>query len=340
MKMADVKMNNQLMSIDETNSIIDSGKFLLIAGDESVLLKLNKGNWIAGTIPYFMDTDGGITTREKCFITILPDYLLELEIKTYDKDTIKNVYVDGHENGLSFIIIPAMNEIHFSFALNGPSYEHFGYNPLIGWIAGIHLDDLGKETAKTITGKDGQLLEDKAVVIHGSLPDGKYSEIDIINIFKQGSGDEIQFLEDSFTVKDALINGKQRNFADYLKEIGHDTRFPLVADYLGSMINISYQSVDEEKHEVVFYAPVFKGQLYKNAEKLEDYIAKFESQMPKEDIKKIVFSCNCILNYLYSELEGKKTEGISGPITFGEIGYQLLNQTLAYITVKDYTDDD
>ena len=49
----------------------------------------------------------------------------------------------------------------------------------------------------------------------------------------------------------------------------------------------------------------------------------------------LFFSCNCILNYLYSELEGKKTGGITGPITFGEIAYQLLNQTMVYLTIED-----
>ena len=47
------------------------------------------------------------------------------------------------------------------------------------------------------------------------------------------------------------------------------------------------------------------------------------------------FSCNCILNYLYGELEGKKIDNISGPITFGEIGYQLLNQTLTFLYIED-----
>ncbi len=338
--MAEIKMNNQLLTVEQTNAIIDAGKFLLIAGDESVLLKLHKGNWIAGTIPYFMDTEGGISTREKCFITILPDYMLDLEIRTYDKDAIKNIFVDSKDNGVIFTIIPAMSELHFGFALNAPTYENFGYNPLIGWIAGIHLDDLGTATAKTVNGLTGDLKDDLAVVIHGALPETKYSEIDIVNIFEQGSGDEIQFLENSFSVKEALINGKKRNFSEYLKEINHDTRYPLVADYLGAMINISYQSIDEEKGEVVFYAPVFKEQIYKNAEKLEDYVTKFDNQMPKEDISHIAFSCNCILNYLHSELEGKKTEGITGPVTFGEIGYQLLNQTLAYITIKDYSEDE
>ncbi|MCF2140727.1 MAG: hypothetical protein K9W44_11790 [Candidatus Lokiarchaeota archaeon] len=338
--MTEIKMNNQLMTLEQTNLLIESGKFLMIAGDEKLLLQLKKGNWIAGTIPYFMDVNGGVSTRDECFVTVLPDFILDLEIKTYDKDDIKNVFVDSKDNGINFIIIPAMSEVHFNFALNAPIFKNFGYNPLIGWIAGVHLDDINNTTAKTATGLTGELKNEYAVVIHGSLPDTKYAEIDIVNIFTQGSGDEIQFLEDSFKVKDALINGKKQNFAEYLKKINHDTRFPLVADYMGVMINISYQSIDEDNMEVNFYAPVFKGQIYKNAEKLEDYVSKFEHEMPKEDINYITFSCNCILNYLYSELEGKKTEGITGPITFGEIGYQLLNQTLVYITIKDYTDEE
>ena len=49
----------------------------------------------------------------------------------------------------------------------------------------------------------------------------------------------------------------------------------------------------------------------------------------------IAFSCNCILNYLYSELEGKQTGPITGPITFGEVAYQLLNQTMVYLVFHD-----
>lgn len=47
------------------------------------------------------------------------------------------------------------------------------------------------------------------------------------------------------------------------------------------------------------------------------------------------FSCNCILNFLYSELEGKRTGELIGPVTFGEVAYQLLNQTLVYLQIED-----
>jgi hypothetical protein len=48
-----------------------------------------------------------------------------------------------------------------------------------------------------------------------------------------------------------------------------------------------------------------------------------------------VFSCNCILNYLYAELEGKRTGAITGPITYGEIANLLLSQTLVRLLVND-----
>jgi hypothetical protein len=37
-----------------------------------------------------------------------------------------------------------------------------------------------------------------------------------------------------------------------------------------------------------------------------------------------VFSCNCILNYLYAGLAGARPLSITGPATFGEIAYGLL----------------
>jgi len=54
-----------LYSIQETVNAIMTGKTLYLAGDEKVLSQLPKGNWIGGTIPYFMTKTGGISTQEK-----------------------------------------------------------------------------------------------------------------------------------------------------------------------------------------------------------------------------------------------------------------------------------
>jgi hypothetical protein len=61
----------------------------------------------------------------------------------------------------------------------------------------------------------------------------------------------------------------------------------------------------------------------------------FNSMIPTGNNDAIAFSCNCILNYLYAELEGKQTGNFTGPITFGEVAYQLLNQTMVYLDIQD-----
>ncbi len=48
----------------------------------------------------------------------------------------------------------------------------------------------------------------------------------------------------------------------------------------------------------------------------------------------VPFACNCVLNFLYGKLEGAQA-GLPGPFTFGEIAYQLLNQTMVYCDVID-----
>ena len=324
-----------MYTVDELSKKIKEKKSLFLAGDEKVLSKLPKGRWIGGTIPYFMAENGGEFSQDKIYATELPAYISDLKIKAYTSKTIPNVYKDLPDNGFGLIVIPATSKTHLEFALKSPSYEGFGTSPLIGWIAGINLADLGKISPKVLNGETLEVLEDGALVLQAKLPENKAADINIINIFQQGQGDALSFKEDGFSVKTVLVNGKETNFADYILENGLDTRLPLVADYYGALVNISFQNVDKDKKEVQFYAPVFKGMMYKLAAPVKDYIQLFSSQLPKEGADHITFSCNCILNYLYSELEGKKTGAVTGPITFGEIAYQLLNQTMVYLTIDE-----
>jgi hypothetical protein len=328
-------MKTELHDKQAVIAMIKAGKQLLLAGDEATLQDLPKGDWIAGTIPYFMASQGGVCTRDQIFVTQLPDYVIRVENKVYDPKNIDQVYNEAPEHGFSVIIIPATSPTHLAFALNAPYFPSFAAKPLIGWISGVLLSDLGKVAPKVFDGTQAKSLEDAAVVMHVQLPTTKMVEIGIVNIFEQGAGDTITFEQTSFGAKKAMINGKEMDFADYLTQKGVDTKLPLVADLFGAMINTSFQAVDTSKHEVNFYAPVFEGIEYKVANPVGDFVNGFMAQVPNGVGDNLVFSCNCILNYLYAELEGKKTANFTGPITFGEVAYQLLNQTLAYITIDD-----
>jgi len=319
---------------NEVAAMIAAGKKLLLAGGEQALSELPAGFWIAGTIPYFMTGQGGVFTRDRIYVTELPEYVLKAEVKIYDETNIHNVYNDAPQHGFSVIIIPGSCRTHFTFALNAPGFPGFATRPLIGWIAGIALDE---EAAlpRVFDGRSGQSLSNGAVVLHVELPANKLVEIDIVNIFEQGDGDTIVFLEDGFSATQALINGQLKNFADYLYENSIDTKLPLVADLHGAMINTSFKSLGFAKRQVKFYAPVFAGYRYKIAKPVGDYMDHFLRQVPEGVGEKLFFACNCILNYIYADLEGKKTANFTGPITFGEIAYQLLNQTMAYLTIED-----
>jgi len=173
------------------------------------------------------------------------------------------------------------------------------------------------------------------VAMHVPLPDNQVANVNIINLFEEGKGPAIEFPATGFTAGTCSINGDAGNLAQYIQEHNIDTRLPLVADYSGIKVNVSIQNVDVAGGRVDLYAPVFEGVKYHFAEPVADYMHDFENEVKKNDTTNIAFSCNCILNFLYSELEGKKTGHITGPITFGEVAYQLLNQTLVYMTISE-----
>ena len=328
-------MDPEMHSIEEVRLKLAGGQRLLLAGDESLLRKIPAGNWIGGTIPYFMTRAGGLTTKERIYVTEIPDYILDIEIKHYDAQTISQVYTDAPEHGFSFIIIPAKSPTHFSFALNVPTYEGFAMRPLIGWISGIHLNEWERETPKVFNGSTAEAIEDGAIVMHARLPANKVADIGILNMFEQGDGDRIKFIESGFSAKQAYINGVKMDFASYLRQKQLDKRLPLVADYYGAMLNTAFQDESGPDGEVQFYNAVFSFLEYKHAKPIQNYNDLFTRKITTGLDIQSIFSCNCILNYIYSGLEGKQSNCAPGPSTFGEIAYQTLNQTMVYLRIID-----
>ena len=329
-------MNRLLLSITEVAELIQSGKTLSLAADENLLATLPKGAWIGGSIPYFVAEEGGLQTRDKIFVTEISEAAGNpVTFVSYSLETIKNIAVEAPENGFTVLIVPALSAMHAEYANHARDYDEMFMKPIVGWVAGVHLDDLGKVTPKVFNGQSGEVLENAAVALHVSLPADKMAQVKILNLFKQGEGDVITFPVTGFGVTDCLVNGEQTNFADYATLHSLDLSLPLVADYNGAQINTSFQAIDAANHQVNFYAPVFAGIEYRQAAPVGDYVTEFDQLAAGQHLN-TQFSCNCILNYLYGKLEGRKTGDLTGPMTFGEIAYQLLNQTLVYLEVDSH----
>jgi len=327
------RVPGQLMSVDMAAEFIRSGRVMCIAGDERALRQLPPGRWIGGTISYFIAEQGGVTTQDQVFVDLLPAGCGDPKLRFYDSASIPKICVEGPENGFTLVVMPAFAPIHMQFAQHAPSYEDMYIKPLVGWVAGVHLSELGKITPKVVFGPTGDFAESNAVAIHVPLPPERSASVDIVNLFQPGDGHVIRFPKAGFSADEVLIDDEPRNLARYLADSGIDTKLPLVSDYCGAHINVAIRATDASKGEVDFYAPVFEGIDYRFAEPVPSYSAAFQEQAPKEDIG-AAFSCNCILNYLYGDLEGHRTGALVGPVTFGEIAYQLVNQTLVYLRVE------
>jgi hypothetical protein len=327
-----------LHSRDVTAELIKSGKWLLLAGDEALLAALPVGNWIGGTIPYFMAAEGGLRTADRVFVTEFPG-AESATIRSYDRSTLPRLAADHPGHGFTVLLIPAFTAVHAEFAENVSNYPGVFDRPLVGWISGVALEDIGQVKPRVFDGTTGTSSGDRAVALHVALAPHNIASVEIINLFAPGSGDTITFTDSStssgagFSVSEAQINGKPANLARYLTERAIDTRLPLVADYNGAMINVSIQKVDAAAGTVDFYAPVFSGTDYHIAGPVDDYVAGFAAQV-HSDSPAPAFACNCILNYVYAELENRTTAPLTGPMTFGEIAYMLLNQTAVYLTIS------
>ncbi|KAA3650096.1 MAG: hypothetical protein DWQ11_17595 [Proteobacteria bacterium] len=316
-----------LMSVAAAADLIREGHFLSLAGDEAVLRQLPPGNWIGGTIPYFMTAAGGIVSRDRVHVQQAVGFLSPPRLRIYDVASLPQLCRNAPEHGYSLLIVPAFSACHSAFARHAPEYEDMYLKPLAGWVAGTHLDEPGHGVPRVVHGPTGLFSDQHAVVMDVELPPNRFASVDIVNPFKPGEGDIIDFAVPGFVVETCRVNGHPTHLADYLAARQVDIRLPLVADYCGASVNVSFRHVDPATRRVEFYAPVFPGLGYRLA-------VPAGAPAPGHGAASATFACNCILNFLHHGQDGFAAGGLSGPATFGEIGYQLLNQTGVYLTVR------
>jgi hypothetical protein len=323
------------VTVDVVKRLLAEGQTLILAADEGLLRELPQGSWIGGTIPYFMTEEGGCASRDHIFVQAVPALATATKISVYDEQSMARVAIESPDNGYSILILPAFTDVHSHYALNAPNYPLMFIKVIAGWVSGVHLDDMGKAIPKVYDGRSGAVYADKAVAMHVHLPASHRAALGIVNIFEASDGDEIQFTASGLRVTDCLINGVPDNFYDFLQRGKHDTRCPLIADFCGAMINVAMQQqLDATERSVSFYAPVFEGVTYRLSKPVTNYAERFAAAIPAH-VANPVFTCNCMLNYLYGELQGRRTGNLVGPMTFGEIAYQLLTQTLVHVMVEE-----
>lgn len=326
---------NTLLSVEDAAAVIAQNEISFIAGSENALARLPNGAWIGGTIPYFMAEDGGVRSDDLVNVTVAPEGFHSATVKLYGETDLATFAADSAAADFSYVVTPSGSSCHTAYAQYASNLPGFFDRPKIGWIAGVGLDQLESHAPKVFDGRTGTAHQDALIAAHVSLQPGLAAEVDIINVFEPGDGDAITVDTVSFAFSSVRINGVERPFRAYIEENGVDMRFPLVGDFAGEHINVSFQRVEDDV--VHLYAPLFPGVTYRAARPLPDYAEAFRTQVGEARVTNVYVAVNCILNYAYGELDGVRLD-LPGPFTFGEIAYVLLNQTAASLSIVSTQD--
>ena len=327
-----VSISSGLMDVKTLVGKIRQREFLIIAADESLLEQLPPGNWIAGTIPYFMADKGAQACQDKAFVSTLQGTFVSPPlIKSYHGRTIQHIAADAVGYGFTLVILPVGSDAHIDYAENSQNYRDMYLTPIIGWVAGRHLEDTA-QVAKVGSGLAGLLSVDKAVAMHVPLPDSQHASVNIVNLFKHTKGPSLQFSKTGFSAKQCVVEGKEVNLSQYMKDNNIDPELPLVGERNGLSINVAIKECLNDS--VLFFAPVFSDMSYRFASPIGDYLEELDQALSEEGFSDGL-AFNCILNYLYGDLKKRSAGQFTGPFTFGEIAYHLNTQTLVYLNVED-----
>ena len=171
-------------------------------------------------------------------------------------------------------------------------------------------------------------------MMHVALPPGKHAEVAILNIFEKGTGPAITFPATGFSATTAQIDGRERSFADYVEDRPRHPPAPR-----RRLLRREDQRELPGRRQVEGRGPVLRSGVRRGPLPPRPACRRLRARLhlgaPTGLTERIALSCNCILNFVNSSLEGRTTGEIVGPTTFGEIAYQLLNQTMVYLTVSD-----
>ena len=327
-------MERKLYTKLEVIEFIRAGKQLVLSGDEDLLDQLPKGNWIGGTSPYFMDNNGGVFSTGKIFVDDFTNIASGFKIESYDKNSIKKIAAESFHNGFIVLIIPGDSETLFEFGINSLSYDKIFDNPVVGFVAGFDMAKMGKSSPKVYNGLTGEKLDKNGIAIHIQLPEGKVARAEILNLDTIDiNSPRIRFPITSFTQSECTVNGDKTNIAEFLTHIKYKEGLPLISNYNGALINRDIKKIDIEKKEVVFFSPVFNDETYNLANVIDNYFQLFNEKLDNQG-KDVVYCSLCVSYYFLGKLENKKINA-EGVFAFGEIAYQLLNQTLVFLSLDE-----
>ncbi len=317
--------------------MITDGRVLLLAGEEELLAQLPPGRWIGGTTAQFLTPQGSVPARGLLMFTDITSLALHTEQRHLDAASLHRIAQHYPQNGFAVLIVPGFSAILLRLASEILDYQGIYDMPLTGWVSAVDLDEIGQRTPKTFAGTP-YARDDRAAVMYVTLPETAFAELHVVNLFAPGDGPEIRVPAQGFHISgDCLIDGHPHNLARYMEAQNIDPSLPLIADQEGALLNVSILKNDPLDGTVSVFAPVNPSLTYRFAEAVLDYQEEFiHAAAELGPVEEMVFFSVGVLNLQYAALAEKHGLSLSAPVSFGEIAYTVLNQTLTCLSINQF----
>jgi len=330
-----MKIESKLYTRAEVEKFIKLGKILHLSGHPSLLTNLPKGNWIAGTCPYFAHNNEGLISDDLIFVDDFTDICKSVELKTFDETNIKDVAKKDF-NGFIFLILPIDSPTMLEYTVHSMEYENLFMNPVFGYIAATTVERSGRDKTYCGIGTTGELSSQKAAAMYVELNEGLTARAEVIYLDTPDTTTPvIEFPKTGDVQSDCLLDGKPGNIADFLSTIGHQGSHycDLVSDLGGAIICKGIKYVDSVSREVGFFNPPFVGDKYHVAKADVDYADEFNRVIADKRAKThLQMYIGCANYYLGGNLTGRKID-MNGLFGFGEIVYQIVNKTFVTLEI-------
>src|SRR5207245_1806817 len=103
----------------------------------------------------FMTADGGLQSAERLFVNEMPG-TIETTIEKYYPENLATLCCDHPGDGFTVVLLPAFSAIHEIFAKTVSDFPGLHARPLIGWVSGVALGDVGRVAPKIFDGRSGR----------------------------------------------------------------------------------------------------------------------------------------------------------------------------------------
>ncbi len=331
---ADFTTRRALATAAEVAELIEAGHTLVLAGAEQELARLPAGRWIGGTVSCILTPDGVRPAAGKLIYADLSRVALKAELRQFNARQLQNLSARYPDNGFAVIILPGQSTLLQAVATRMPDWPGLYNAPLAGWVSAVPLKELGKSQPKVFCG-NATPRHDIAALMYISLPEGVFAELNIINPFGATSCSSLRFLAGGYSIRGTcLLDGKKINLARLIASGEIDPTLPLAADRDGALLNNSIIASDPKAGTVTFLNPIDPSLTYRFAEPVHVFKEAFVRAARGIDLPGATLSSVCVASLRHLDDEIRPMLPAIAPVTFGQIGYTVLSQTITCLSLS------